>query len=134
MRRKRRTLFEDLVELSATLPSLSRAFTEEAERSAAGRRGEVVNGPVLARCPSARSERMNELVLDYARSPDAERFQRLRLQHVVPWAKVYARDFIESRGLRFDAVRHGDDIAFNVLAAVQARRVRAEAMPVYRIY
>lgn len=84
--------------------------------------------------PSVRSERMNELVLDYARSPDAERLQRLRLQHVVPWAKVYARDFIESRGLRFDAVRRSNDIAFNVLAAVQARRVRAEAIPVYRVY
>jgi glycosyltransferase involved in cell wall biosynthesis len=84
--------------------------------------------------PSMRSERMNELVTAYVMSPGVETLQRLRLQHVHPVAKTYSRTFIESHGLRFDAVRRSNDIAFNVLAAVQARRLRAEAVPVYRVY
>ena len=84
--------------------------------------------------PSVRFERMNELVRAYVTSPDVETLQRLRLQHVNPVAKIYSRAFIQSHGLRFDVVRHADDVAFNVLAAVQARHVRAEATPVYRVY
>ncbi|MFA7523277.1 MAG: glycosyltransferase family A protein [Halothiobacillaceae bacterium] len=84
--------------------------------------------------PSVRSERMNELVMAYLASPNEEMLQRLQLQHVVPWAKVYSRSFIEAHELRFDPVRLSNDVAFNVLAAVQARRVRAEAAAVYRVY
>lgn len=84
--------------------------------------------------PSIRSERINELVIDYAETPNIETLQRLRLQHVVPWAKVYSLAFIEAHGLRFDPVRRSNDLAFNVLAAVQARHVRVEAIPVYRVY
>ena len=84
--------------------------------------------------PSVRSERMNELVKTYAVGRDAASLQRLRLQHVVPWAKVYARDFVKAQELRFDPIRGSNDVAFNVLAAVQAQRLRAEVTPVYRIY
>lgn len=84
--------------------------------------------------PSVRSEPMNEMVVAYSKSLSAETLNRLRLQHVVPWAKVYSRLFIDARKLHFDAVRHSNDIAFNVLAAVEARRLRAEATPVYRVY
>ncbi|MAY25776.1 MAG: glycosyl transferase family 2 [Polycyclovorans sp.] len=84
--------------------------------------------------PSVRSERMNELVTDYATAGDAASLQRLQLQHVNPVAKVYARAFIEGIQVRFDTVRHGEDVAFNVLAAVQAHHVRAEATAVYRVY
>lgn len=84
--------------------------------------------------PSIRSEQMNELVCDYSRSPGNETLQRLKLQHVVPWAKVYSRVFIQSHRLRFDAVRRSNDVAFNVLAAMYSRRVRVESVPVYRVY
>ena len=84
--------------------------------------------------PSVRSERMNELVQAYAAGQDAASLQRLRLQHVVPWAKVYARAFIEAHRLRFDPIRRSNDVAFNVLAAVQTQRLRAETIVVYRVY
>jgi len=84
--------------------------------------------------PSVRSERMNELVQAYAVGGDPASLQRLRLQHVVPWAKVYARAIIESLELRFDPVRRSNDVAFNVLAAVQADRLRTEVIPVYQVY
>ena len=61
--------------------------------------------------PSVRSERMNELVTDYATAGDAASLQRLQLQHVVPWAKVYARAFIEGIQVRFDPIRRSNDMA-----------------------
>jgi glycosyltransferase involved in cell wall biosynthesis len=84
--------------------------------------------------PSVRSEQMNELVTDYVTSPSEETLQRLRLQHVVPWVKVYSRAFIKAHELRFDPIRRSNDVAFNVLAAFQAGRVRAQPIPVYRVY
>lgn len=84
--------------------------------------------------PSIRSKQLNELVTAYQTSPSEESLQQLRLQHVVPWAKVYSRAFIKKRELRFDPIRRSNDVAFNVLAAIQAPKVRVEAIPVYRIY
>ena len=84
--------------------------------------------------PSVRSERINELVQAYAIGGDAASLQRLRLQHVNPVAKVYARKFVKAHELRFDPIRRSNDVAFNVLAAVQAQRLRVEVTPVYRVY
>lgn len=84
--------------------------------------------------PSVRSEKMNELVVEYVKSPNSTSFERLRLQHVNPVAKVYSRLFIESIGIRFDSMRQGEDVVFNVFAAMQAIKVRAVAVSVYRIY
>ena len=83
---------------------------------------------------SVRSERMNKLVSAYNSAPSEQSLQQLQLQHVVPWAKAYSRSFVEECQLRFDPVRLSNDTAFNVLAAVQAREVRAEAVQVYRVY
>lgn len=84
--------------------------------------------------PSVRSELLNELVETYARAPSPESLQQLRLDHVVPWAKVYAHTFIKSYNLLFDVARHSNDVAFNVLAAVQTNRIKAEPISVYRLY
>lgn len=86
------------------------------------------------RSPSRRAETMNDLVATYIVSGDASSEQRLRLHHVVPWAKVYSRAYVEENCFRFDPVRNGNDVAFNVLSAIQARRVCAFPKPVYRIY
>lgn len=84
--------------------------------------------------PSIRSDDKNELVAKHAESHNAVTQRQLCLQHVVPWAKVYSRSFIEAHQLRFDEVRLSNDVAFNVLAAVRALKVRAETIPVYRVY
>lgn len=84
--------------------------------------------------PSVRAEGMNALVEAFAAGGDQTTQQRLRLHHVVPWAKVYSRDFIEAKKLRFDAVRHGNDVAFNVLCGIQANKIHAFPNPVYRVY
>ena len=84
--------------------------------------------------PSIRAESINALVKAYTDIRDNTSLQRLCLHHVVPWAKVYSRGFIEDIEMRFDHVFHGNDVAFNVLCAIQAVQVRAYAKPVYRIY
>ena len=84
--------------------------------------------------PSMRSEGLNELVAAYFTNPSSASLTQLKLNHIVPWAKVYSHEFVKSRGIRFDAVQHGNDVAFNVLAAIAASRVRAVNIPVYRVY
>jgi hypothetical protein len=59
---------------------------------------------------------------------------QLKLNHIVPWAKIYSNQFVKSHGFRFDAVKHGNDVAFNVLAAAAANKVSAFPIPVYRLY
>lgn len=84
--------------------------------------------------PSFRAERMNKLVDNHVASPSTNTLHDLRVQHVVPWAKVYSRKFIDSLEICFDPVRISNDVAFNVLAAVQSNKLRAVAIPVYRVY
>ena len=84
--------------------------------------------------PSIRSEGVNELVAAYLMDPNSVSLLELKLNHIVPWAKVYSHDFIKSHGFRFDPVKHGNDVSFNVLAAVAANKVTAATIPVYRLY
>ena len=83
---------------------------------------------------SIRSSTANQRVIDFFISPDDSTCLRLCLGHVAPWAKVYSRYFIESKNLRFDPVHYANDMAFNILASLEASRLRAELIPVYRIY
>lgn len=83
---------------------------------------------------SDRCKSSNELIAECAMRSDLDLLKRLRLSNVVPWAKVYSRSFIDLCGIRFDEVRLGNDVAFNVLAAMQAKRVRAVPLFVYRYY
>ena len=84
--------------------------------------------------PSNRADGYNVLVRSYAMEPCEKTLRQLRLGHVTPYCKIYRRSFIESFALRFDPVSVSNDVAFNVLAAVQASNIRAETIPIYRIY
>lgn len=84
--------------------------------------------------PSNRADRMNGLCRAYLASPSVSSLERLKLGHVNPVAKVYMRQFIERRQIRFEEIRINDDVAFNVLAAIQAERVRVVPVPVYRVF
>lgn len=79
-------------------------------------------------------ENLNELVMTCTKVLTTHNFTELRLQHVVPWAKIYSHSFIKSIGVQFDTVRYGNDIAFNVLAAVKAEHVRVVPLRVYRYF
>lgn len=83
---------------------------------------------------SNRADRANELCRRYLERQSDATFERLALGHVVPWGKVYSRRFIERCDIAFDEIRVSNDVAFNVLAAVQARRVRVVPLPVYRVF
>lgn len=83
---------------------------------------------------SFRLEKLNQVVEIFALTPSKKALLNLQLQHVVPYAKVYSACFIRKLNLRFDPVFHGNDVAFNVLCAIQAERVRACTKYVYRNY
>lgn len=84
--------------------------------------------------PSNRADRLNALCMEYRDDPSDRTLNQLRVGHVVPWAKVYSRVFIDKCGVRFEETPVSNDVAFNVLAAVQARHVRVQPVTVYRIH
>ncbi|WP_038044514.1 glycosyltransferase family 2 protein [Thioalkalivibrio sp. ALJ3] len=86
------------------------------------------------RSPSNRTDRMNELCLGYLDAPSDKKLEALKLGHVNPVAKVYSRDFIESVIGRFEETHVSNDVRFNVLAAVQATRIRVVPKTVYRLF
>lgn len=83
---------------------------------------------------SNRADGMNKLCTAYRNAPSDEALECLKCEHRVPWAKIYSRATISKLGIRFEETRVGNDVAFNVLAAVQALHVRVVALPVYRVY
>lgn len=84
--------------------------------------------------PSTRTNALNGLIEEYLAAPMEESLERLKMGHVTPWGKVYSRDFIEESGVKFEETPVSNDVAFNVVAAVQANRVRAVPEQVYRSY
>lgn len=84
--------------------------------------------------PSSRAVRANELCWRYLDNSTTVSLERLNLGHVVPWAKVYSRRFIESCGVKFDETSVSNDVAFNVLASVQADNVKVVPITVYRVF
>lgn len=84
--------------------------------------------------PSNRADRLNDLCQTYLDEQTKVALDCLKVRSVVAVAKVYSRKFIEKIGARFEETRVSNDVAFNVLAAVQTRHVRVVPVPVYRIY
>lgn len=84
--------------------------------------------------PSVRADGVNRLCQTYLDSPTEENLERLKLGHVVPWAKVYSRVYVVNAGVRFEETWVSNDVAFNVLAAIHASRIKVVPLPVYRIY
>jgi len=80
---------------------------------------------------SGRADKFNHLVKRFSDSNSYPDLIELKLGHVVPWAKVYSRSFLIRTGIKFDEVRVADDIAFNVMAALQANRISAVSKVVY---
>jgi len=83
---------------------------------------------------SNRTNKYNKLVADYNITDSAGDLLDLKLGHVVPWAKVYSKGFIERTQLRFDEVRLSNDLAFNVLAAINAEYISTFQIYIYRSY
>lgn len=83
--------------------------------------------------PSVRADRANCLCISYHLEPTLFNRQRLVLGHVNPVGKIYSARFLKGINIEFDPVRVGNDVSFNVLAAVQADRVRVVPVAVYRI-
>ncbi len=84
--------------------------------------------------PSMRTEWINQLCHTFLDDPSDAALLRLKLCHVVPWAKVYSHQFIRNIGVRFQEVRFSNDVVFNVLAGFQARKVLVVPAPVYVCY
>lgn len=84
--------------------------------------------------PSNRVKRFNDLCHNYFNILSDKALSELKIGHVVPWAKIYAREYVKKIGMKFEETRVSNDVAFNVLLAVQAACVRVIPKNVYRVY
>src|SRR5699024_9734382 len=85
-------------------------------------------------CPSNRAEPHIRLCLNYLEARSVENLMALKSWHVIPVAKVYNREFIRKTALSFDETMVSNDVAFNVLAAFEAKEVQVVPETIYRIY
>ncbi|MFA5663577.1 glycosyltransferase family 2 protein [Castellaniella sp.] len=81
--------------------------------------------------PSIRADWLNRFLRAWLAAPSEDTLKRLAANHVVPWAKVYAHAFIRRLDLRFEEIMFSNDVAFNVLAAMQAQQVQVVPQAVY---
>lgn len=84
--------------------------------------------------PSVRAESLNNLCINYLSSPNEEGLVRLKLNHCVPWAKVYSHDFVRENYVQFDNTFVSNDVYFNVINAVLAKRVKVIGVATYKVY
>lgn len=71
---------------------------------------------------SSRSLYFNDLIY---KSLNANNDSLLRYEHVVPWAKMIKRDFVQSNKIQFEATRYSNDVLFSVTCGCRAHKVKA---------
>ena len=84
--------------------------------------------------PSTRADALNELCLKYFNSRAEFDCLRLKLGHVVPWAKVYKKSFVDETGVKFDEVFVANDVYFNVVNSLMAEKISVFTDFTYRVY
>lgn len=83
---------------------------------------------------SVRADVFNRLLEAYLEHPSVENTLHLKLEHCVPWAKLYKRAFVAQTQILFDETPVSNDIYFNIIHGVQAEKISVVAKPVYRVY
>ncbi len=80
---------------------------------------------------SARAKLYNKLVLEHIADAAVNTSENLRQNHVVPWGKIFNAQTVAEHGFLFDEVAVGNDMAFSVLTAVSAQKIKAVAETIY---
>lgn len=86
----------------------------------------VVDGSMKS---SIRADYLNQLFKDYKDKKISDSY--LKMHHVVPWAKVYNRDFINEICIFFDETHVSNDVKFNVIAALKAKKFKIIENEIY---
>ena len=84
--------------------------------------------------PSVRADSFNKLCNDYIETPNQDKLLNLKLGHCVPWAKVYKMDFIKKTKIKFDETLVSNDVYFNVINAVLAKKIAVYPDVIYKVY
>ncbi|KAB0542989.1 glycosyltransferase involved in cell wall biosynthesis [Kerstersia gyiorum] len=83
---------------------------------------------------SIRADYFNQLCIEYLEDETENKLLNLKLGHCVPWSKVYLRDFIVSTKIIFDETFVANDVYFNVINALLAKRIFVFNDYVYKVY
>lgn len=83
---------------------------------------------------SIRADKLNGLCKQFLKDSSEKNLLKLKLEHCVPWAKVYRADFIKNNKIKFDSTFVSNDVYFNVINAVLAKNIMVYEDVVYRVY
>lgn len=84
--------------------------------------------------PSVRADGFNKLCFDYLNDKSNDNLLSLKIGHCSPCAKVYKKSFLDETNIKFDATFVANDVYFNVINALMAKKVSVYDDYVYRIY
>lgn len=79
------------------------------------------------------SDRANKYIklCDNYKESDSESVWQLKLNYVVPWSKMFKREFIIKNNVYFECVKYSNDVYFAVLAAIKARDITVSNNQIY---
>jgi len=83
---------------------------------------------------SVRASGFNKICLEYLEKKTPQTLEKIKLEHVVPWAKVYSKIAIDKLNINFSETSVSNDVEFNVLSAIQIEKTRVIPRVVYRVY
>jgi len=84
--------------------------------------------------PSDRAVYFNYLCHEYIKNPTLENALELKGGHLVPWAKIYKTEVVKKLGVRHDTTMVANDMAFNMLSALQIERIKVIPKVIYKLY
>src|SRR5690625_2548888 len=77
---------------------------------------------------------LNNLCREYLDKPTSDNALELKGGHMVPWAKVYKKEKLVELGTRHDETQVANDVAFNMLSALQIEHIKVIPKTIYRLY
>ena len=84
--------------------------------------------------PSVRANDLNEYCTKYLETKDKKDLDILKINHCVPWAKIYKYSFLQQTRINHSESFVSNDIYFNVVNAVLASCVKVSKEYTYRVY
>lgn len=78
---------------------------------------------------SERHIEYSKLIEDYLKNPKDEK--KIRYKYIVPWGKMFKREFISSRKIFFEEIKYSNDLMFSIKSGYYADKIFAEEKNVY---
>ncbi|WP_270313632.1 glycosyltransferase family 2 protein [Vagococcus fluvialis] len=80
---------------------------------------------------SNRHEYFEFLINDYLTNKTTKKLNAIKYKFIVPWSKVFKREFLEKNTLYFDEILVSNDVMFSVVSGYKASKVKVTNSVIY---